>query len=124
MSNRRYSLPSFSNKENNNPSSGSVPGSGSSTGFKFKTHKPNRRHTLLPIRSILKVPLSTQNDTNEFNGDDTTTTMRIGGDRTNHTIAFLPKSGKSTAGGAGGGGEKRRVSFAPDVTLHKISLFR
>ncbi|GME81343.1 unnamed protein product [Ambrosiozyma monospora] len=49
--------------------------------------------------------------------------MRIGGDRTNHTIAFLPKSGKSTAGGAGGGGEKRRVSFAPDVTLHKISLY-
>ncbi|GMG31457.1 unnamed protein product [Ambrosiozyma monospora] len=114
MSNRRYSLPSFSNKENQSPSSGS--GSGSGARFKFKTYKPNRRHTLLPIRSILKVPLSAQSDTNEAEEEETTT--RIGGDRTNNTIAFLPKSKPTTAGG-----EKRRVSFAPDVTLHKISLY-
>lgn len=59
-----------------------------SHGFKFSTNIPNRRHTLVPSKSILKPTL-----------DD------------NNTIAVIP----------GNKQEKRRVSFAPEVTLHKIT---
>jgi len=57
--------------------------------FKFDTKKINRRHTLQPLRSILKPTVDDYN-----------------------TIAVIP-----------GNKEKRRVSFAPEVTLHKITHY-
>lgn len=58
-------------------------------GFHFKNTKPNRRHTMTPLRGILKASSD------------------------NNTIAVLPRNKP----------EKRRVSFAPDVTLHRITHY-
>lgn len=66
-----------------------VPPERKHNGFKFNTKKINRRHTLQPLRSILKPTVDDYN-----------------------TIAVIP-----------GNKEKRRVSFAPEVTLHKITHY-